>query len=185
MLLLWCVAALCSASASAPHATLCLGPSLCSGTVCSVSAAVFPVGQCQNSNVTAFATPRTFRSWQFTEQPERFGSQRFGVVLYPLAGCSEEGGGYVRANFCPQGTCCSFSDGVDFPAAPFVWNGTLYAGFVAGEAFDEGGNATTGIIVGMVLGLGVPVAGLLIFAIWQIKRRAGYEPIKQADDELM
>jgi hypothetical protein len=160
--------------------TLCLdsgGAALCSATACDVPGPSFPIKQCVNEPVVALPTSTVFASWMFVEMTGHLGFFDYGLALYPNVSCT---GVPETGSYCPQGTCCDFSK---FPTfEQFSLNGTKYRGFVAGIQYAP---YSTPIIVGLVLGIGIPVICLILVAVCYFRRREGYAHVKQVDDDLM
>ena len=180
-LLLLCLGA--HAASVVQHATLCqkTQAEVCdvtSGAVCDMPGPSFPVGQCVNEPVVGKPADLPYASWHFVEVVRvHGGSLEYGLALYVNASCA---GAPTTGTVCTQGACCKFAT---FPFDDLSVNGTLYSGFVAGVPPQA--PYSTPMIVGLVLGLGIPILSLIVIAVYYCRRRRGYDHVKQVDDDLM
>jgi hypothetical protein len=105
-------------------------------------------------------------------QDPGLGPARYGLQLCLGALCEPDGA--VTAGYCST-PCCSFAAFGFEDVSPVFINGSVWAGFAPQQG---GGGCNVGLILGLLFGLGVPVAIVVVLVAMRYRRKVAYAPLE-------
>jgi hypothetical protein len=174
------VVALLAAVASGNTLVFCLFSS--TGSVCTADllcanatgASSVVAGACQAYGISVYIPTLqknvAFPSWILFQDPS-LGPPRYGLKLSLGALCEPDGA--VTAGFCTT-SCCTFAAFGFEDISPVFINGTVWAGFVPQQSSGD----NVGLIVGLLFGLGVPIAIVGVLVGVRYRRKLAYSPLE-------
>jgi hypothetical protein len=183
MVVLGLTAAVVLLAAVGSGSTLVFCPFSSTGSICTANllcanatgASPVVAGACQAYGISVYIPTLqrnvAFPSWILFQDPG-LGPPRYGLKLSLGALCEPDGA--VTAGFCST-SCCTFAAFGFEDISPVFINGTVWAGF----APQQSGGSDVGLVLGLLFGLGVPIAFVAVLVGVRYRRNLAYFPLEE------